>query len=107
MPRASMTCAICACDVIAVSPSRGIVYWTLASCPSSAEGRMQKAEGSDPLAESLPSAFAFYSLLWLPVPQPPPVVLGRVLAEPPVAVLPLQLHAPPAEGDLRERIDRP
>src|SRR5262249_28937112 len=31
----------------------------------------------------------------LPVAQPPPVVLGRGLAEPPVAVLPLQFHRAP------------
>src|SRR5262249_13973331 len=42
-----------------------------------------------------------------PVAEPPPVVLGGHLAEPPVAVVPLQLHRPPARRHLREGVARP
>src|SRR5438874_12970329 len=41
-----------------------------------------------------------------PVAQLPPVVLAADLAEPPVPVVPLQLHRPPAQRHLRVRINR-
>src|SRR5439155_8127073 len=43
----------------------------------------------------------------LPVFQPPPILLGRGLAEVPVAVFPLELDRTPAERNLRERVNRP
>src|SRR5947208_3218575 len=40
---------------------------------------------------------------WLPVPQPPPVVIGRGLAVPPVALFELELDRAPAGRDFRDR----
>src|ERR1043166_4805264 len=43
---------------------------------------------------------------WLPVTHSPPVVNGRVAAEPPVPVFPAQRHRAPAKRHARERVER-